>query len=313
MSSPLNFARAPLTTPQIGTGRMKKTNRLLLLTALAIIFSFSATSQADNLLNLNLLKQQKYLREVETVDALLEMENQELAKLTPAETASPKEAITRKQAQNLLRSISPHPVVGQRAYDSYNRSPTEIGYCFGRATYVHLALLRMGVRKDAIKKIWTVGETGGAMNWIYHVATAVRTTDGNWTVIDNFVGRLITAQEWAAEMRKMTVDGKKATFITDAKKFHPGTGTYSRTELGLHLSRETDFYKHYFADLFKWFGSIESHKYFSSYGVTKVTGEPLTLPARLQPRSEPTRSMMARAIGAICRPLRFSDIFTRSI
>ncbi len=286
---------------------MKNITRALLILA---IISFSE-SRADNLLTLNLIQQQKYLRESHTIDQLLEMEQQELAKLTPAQSTSDREAISRKQAQKLLNSISPHPVVGQRAYDSYNREGTEIGYCFGRATYVHLALLKMGVKKDAIKKIWTVGLTGGQVNWIYHVATAVRTTDGNWTVIDNFVGRLITAQEWATQMRGMTIDGKKATYITDAKKFGPQTGKYTRVQLGLGLSRETDFYKNYFGDLLKWFSSIESHKYFSRYGVNQVTGEALKVPARLQTSEKPP-TMMARAANAVCRTLGFADIFRRS-
>lgn len=294
---------------------MKKLNRFLLI---LLIATFSAV-RAEDLLTSNLIKKQSFLRDAHTIDELLEMEKQEFSKLNVVEHASSKDAISLEQANNLLKTISPHPIVGNAAYDSYNRSPTEIGYCFGRATYVHIALLRMGVKKDAIKKIWTVGATGGATNWIYHVATAVRTTDGNWTVIDNFVGRLLTAQEWASQMRTLTIDGKKATFISDAKKFGPKTGAYSRLQLGLDLSRDKDFYKHYFADLFKWFGSIESHKYFASYGVTRVTGEPLKLPARLQPRTEvpnstivPKSSITSRVIGAICRPLRFADIFTRS-
>lgn len=265
---------------------MKISSRAFLILAITLV----SHSRADNLLSTNLIQQQKFLRESHTIDQLLEMEKLELAKLTAAESNSNREAISREQAQKLLNSISPHPVVGQTAYDFYNRAGREIGYCFGRATYVHLALLKMGVKKDAIKKIWTVGLTGGSVNWIYHVATAVRTTDGNWTVIDNFVGRLITAQDWATDMRTMTVDGKKATFITDAKKFHPSTGTYSRIELGIGMSREADFYKNYFGDLFKWFGSTESNRYLAAYGVKHVSGSALK-----------------------CRQLRFSDVFRRSI
>lgn len=247
------------------------------------------------------------------------MEQQELAKLTSIKNPSPADAISIDQAQNLLDSINEHPVVGDKAYDSYNRKGTEIGFCFGRAAYVHLALLRMGVKKDAIKKIWTVGETGGEVNWIYHVATAVRTTDGNWTVIDNFVGHLLTAQEWASEMREMTVDGKKATFITDAKRFHPGADKYTRVELGLNLTKQADFYQHYFKDLFKWFGSLSSHKWFDRYGLAKVDGQKVKVPTRLLPRpatpvAAPVvqQSTLAKVAGWVCRPLGFADIFRRS-
>lgn len=291
---------------------MKNKNRFLLLFTIAISFVAQASFDTDVWLKQNLIQKQTFLRTASTIDDLLKMEQEELAKLTQKENLNPSDAITPKQAQRLLDSISPHPVVGQEAYDFYNRPGREIGFCFGRATYVHLALLKMGVKKEAIKKIWTVGETGGQMNWIYHVATAVRTTDGKWTVIDNFVGKLVTAQEWATEMRKMTVDGKKATFITDAKKFHPQTGTYSRVELGLDLSREKDYYQHYFRDLFAWFSSSEAHEWFSKYGLRRVNGEKIKVPARLQPQVAQTTAV-GRFASAVCRPLQFADIFRRQL
>lgn len=299
---------------------MKRANRLILIFTLVC----SATSianelsnsnnqnQAEDWLSQNLLKRQQYLREANTIDELLAMEQKELSKLTKLASPEASDAITLKQANKLLKSISPHPIVGDIAYDYYNRAGREIGFCFGRATYVHLALLRMGVKKDAIKKIWTVGQTGGEVNWIYHVATAVRTTDGNWTVIDNFVNRLVTAQEWATMMRTMTVDGKKATFITDAKKFGPKTGAYSRVQLGLELSRDKDFYQNYFVDLFKWFGEIDSHKWFDKFGLRKVTGEKVKVPPRLLRTEIPKTSITSKITGAVCRPLRFADVFIRN-
>ncbi|MFN9069231.1 MAG: hypothetical protein ACK5V3_18555, partial [Bdellovibrionales bacterium] len=75
-----------------------------------------------------------------------------------------------------------HPIVGMSALAKYD--PTnEIGFCFGRALFVHLELLRRGVSKDSIKKVFVVGDiveqlNGQEIRWQFHVATAVRDTQG---------------------------------------------------------------------------------------------------------------------------------------
>ncbi len=69
------------------------------------------------------------------------------------------------------------------------------------------------------------------------------------------------------------------------KKFGPQTAKYSRLQLGLGLSREKDYYQHYFQDLFDWFGSIESHNWFNKFGLRKVTGEKIKNSGSLASRS----------------------------
>ena len=90
----------------------------LLLFTLLIYFPAHAE---EDWLKLNLLRKQQHLRDAVTVDELLEMEKAELKKLTYPEKLAAADAITPKQAQRLLNSITPHPVVGMAAYDSYNR------------------------------------------------------------------------------------------------------------------------------------------------------------------------------------------------
>lgn len=251
-----------------------------------------------------------------SIDELIALEQQELEKLALPEPLKPSQAITRAQGQQLLNSISVHPVVGRGERYKYDYEGKNIGFCFGRATYVNLMLLRMGVSKDSIKKIWTVGLTGGEVNWRYHVATAVRTTDGKWTVIDNYVNRLVTVEEWAARMRKMSVDGKKTFFVTDASKFGPNVGKYNPRLLNLNVSKDRDFYRNYFTDLMTWFSSFESYKFAKKFGLTKVTGERISYPARLEPFNQSFAKKVSRAktaaAAAICKALRFEDIFART-
>lgn len=258
---------------------MKIAFALLVLTVSATSF---AINRQDYLLNEDLIRRQQEMRTSMTIEQLVELEAQELAKLNQVVNPAPADAITPQQAQRLLNTINNHPVVGFNSYGFYNRSGTEIGFCFGRAAYVHLALLRMGVKKDAIKKIWTIGETGGSVNWIFHVATVVRTTDGKWTAIDSYVGSLISANDWATQMRAMTTDGRKATFITSAEKFTPSLGKYSRVQLGLDLDRGTDWYQHYFRDLVDWFKGTDSLDFFENHGITRVDGKPLSTSSRLR-------------------------------
>lgn len=164
-------------------------------------------------------------------------------------------AITRQQAQEILTSINTHPVVSEYIYEKYNQPGVEVGFCFGRATYVHLALLKLGVNKDSIKKVWAVGPmVTGEIAWDFHVATIVKSTEGSWIVIDSFVGRIMTIEQWIAEISKIAQPGhKNRYYFTEPKKFSVSLGHYDRIQLGLDLSKDQDWYRGYFSDLMKWF------------------------------------------------------------
>ncbi len=164
-------------------------------------------------------------------------------------------AITTEQAKMVLNSIHRHPVVSDYEYDRYNRPGVEIGFCFGRAAYVHLALLKMGVNKDSIKKIWAVGPMQTAeIAWDFHVATLVKSVDGSWLAIDSFVGRVMSVETWIKEIDKISQPGhRNRYYFSNPKKFSVSLGTYDRVQLGLDLNADQDWYRGYFADLMKWF------------------------------------------------------------
>lgn len=162
--------------------------------------------------------------------------------------------VSREFAASLIRTIDIHPVAGNAAMSKYNQRGTEIGYCFGRATYAHLALLHHKVHKDSIKKIWAVGPMkAGSITWQFHVGTAVYSRDGQWIMVDNFVGRPVTVREWFAEIKQMDRDNTLRIYVSNPEKFSVALENYSRGEMGLDLEKSEDWYKHYFKDLMTWF------------------------------------------------------------
>ena len=160
-----------------------------------------------------------------------------------------------KVAQQIIDSMNTHPIVSSSANGKYEHPGTEIGYCFGRATYAHLALLKLGVDKDSIRKIWLVGPmVTNSITWQFHVAATVRTTDGKCMVVDNFTGKLMEISDWVNFFYKYNAKPQKLrVYITSASKFSVSLASYNPVRLGLNVSSEVDWYRHYFFDLMKWF------------------------------------------------------------
>lgn len=159
--------------------------------------------------------------------------------------------ISEAAAHRLVDLTYENPVVnpGNKKYDP-NRN---IGFCFGRATFIHLMLLKMGVQKNSIRKIWAIGPMNtGDINWRYHVATMVYTKEKGWLVLDTNHGGPVTPQEWVATYSKMSTDGKLRFYSSDASKFSFMMGKYARIQMGLDLPQERDFYRNYFKDMMEW-------------------------------------------------------------
>ncbi len=169
-------------------------------------------------------------------------------------------SIHRDLGEQLIRSIDQNPVVASYADSHYSQPGTEIGYCFGRATYVHLALLKLGVDRNSIRKVWLVGPmVAGNINWAFHVAVVVRVSEpgsstDQWMVVDNVTGKLLEVRSWAANFIPYNSQFKNLRlYVTDPSKFSVSLGKYSRIQMGLDLSAKDDWYRHYFADLMAWF------------------------------------------------------------
>lgn len=182
----------------------------------------------------------------------------------------PRETVRAQDMAALIRSYRYHPVIGPQAVEQYQQTGTSIGYCFGRAYYFHRALQKLGVAEEAIKKAWIVGRIG--TNWQFHVATMVRSADGDWWVMDT------TNSAWKNGVRikdwylywKSASTAQTRIYFTNAEKFTPSLGAYDPVQLGYGLDRAKDWYKNYFVDLDAWFAGGESMSFFNKLGLYRV-------------------------------------------
>lgn len=150
------------------------------------------------------------------------------------------EGINRQQAEELQSTIRTSHA-SQIGYKGRS-----FGLCFGRAIIAHVEALRRGIHPESIKKIWVVGKQQG---WAYHVATAVRNSEGGWWVIDGFFG-LNRVEEWLPKNLRDSDDGRMAFFVTNANRFGPySPQKYSKVDL--YGGRDGDFYNGFFTDYFQ--------------------------------------------------------------
>lgn len=170
----------------------------------------------------------------------------------PPQNLRRSQAISIDLAYDILDVVNRHPVVGRGARERYKRDGVEIGYCFGRAMYIHLLLLKMGVQKESIRKIWAIGPTRTSdpkVNWGHHVSIVVYTKEKGWVTLDTNEIKPLTVQSWASIYFDRSVDKLMKIYITEPEKFGLETAKYNPVNLGFKLDRESDWYKHYFVDM----------------------------------------------------------------
>lgn len=142
--------------------------------------------------------------------------------------------ITLKEISKIRNSILDHPVVGSPGLSKYDPS-FEVGFCFGRATYVHLELLDRGVPAHQIAKIFAIGNLRHrGRPWRFHVATMVQVRGGKWWVIDDLQREPLTVSDWMAAVNAMDLHPTTPTlryYVTDPAKFQPASGAYDRKVL----------------------------------------------------------------------------------
>jgi hypothetical protein len=153
-------------------------------------------------------------------------------------------------ADEVLRFVKEHPLNSREKAFVYD--PQGIfGYCWGRAMHIHIELLKRGVDKTRIRKIWALGDFDPVDRklWTNHVATMVKAEDGGWYVIDTLLPEGVIAAEAWYERMKMS-DGSPdpfRIFITSAKKY----GAFGTDHYAPHVIKPDDSYG-YFTDLLKW-------------------------------------------------------------
>lgn len=162
-------------------------------------------------------------------------------------------SVTEEQARQIFNLIKEHPVVGDKATLAYDTPSRQIGYCFGRAAFVHAELLRRGVRPSSIGKVFAVGgllyQRSG---WNFHVATIVRRRTGGWIVIDPLINDVSQIENWARMVLSWSEDPQNSRlrfYFSDPVKFQPVPGNYSEKSL------MAPYYHGYFKDMIKWFDS----------------------------------------------------------
>ena len=168
--------------------------------------------------------------------------------------------ISKREANEVIKDSHSHPVVSLSKYDKYDPESKGIGFCFGRAMYVHLELVHKKLDRDSIKKAFVVGRmsTGDGNSWGWHVTTIAQSKDENgnevWLALDPILSqgyqlsRLKTLDEWYMEMyNNFSTDKKLKLYITEAGQFGSTPSVYNTDGL------EHPFYNNYFKDLMKEF------------------------------------------------------------
>lgn len=170
--------------------------------------------------------------------------------------------VTFLEAQQSLASLMYNPVSSPNSMLRYDPA-NQIGFCFGRATSVHLDSLVRGLAPDSLLKLWAVGylvppekiglsdlETVGIANQ-YHVTILQRTVywtgsswAQNWLAIDPIPGQVLTARQWAAEIKRRDKKGNLRLYVTNPKRLLPdGDSIYSQMDFS------NPQFNNYFIDL----------------------------------------------------------------
>ncbi len=169
----------------------------------------------------------------------------------PPKNASHARSITMNEAQMVLDAIRNNEVTG--SYGVYDQPDVSIGYCFGRASFAHLLLLKMGVQKESIFKMWAVGpmkvHDNDSLTWQFHVTPVVFTRDMGWVVMDTNERVPQRIGDWIAKYHAQSTDKKMRFYLSDASKFGVNMSKYTRLQMGLDLERNNDWYKGYFQDM----------------------------------------------------------------
>jgi hypothetical protein len=114
----------------------------------------------------------------------------------------------------------------------------------------HLEALRAGVSKEAIRKIWIVGDLKTDQgHWSYHVATLVRGEGGVWYAMDPIFGRPVTAEEWYHRFMASDREGDARIFVTDPSRYTVLNSRPYMPDLNDADTRENRAFKGYFSDL----------------------------------------------------------------
>jgi len=138
------------------------------------------------------------------------------------ETTNPatKDALTAAERKALLDEAGAHKVAALKWVPKYD--PTgDIGFCFGRAMTTHLMARRMGLKGEAIQKLFIFGDLrqGANPEWRFHVTTLVKgAEDGKLYAIDPIFPGMghptpLPAADWIEIVRRTWDKPRKAHLV----------------------------------------------------------------------------------------------------
>lgn len=135
--------------------------------------------------------------------------------------------VNRAQATLILEEQQVNPVTAKASLNLYD--PNQLfGFCFGRAFFNQLNLLRHNVSEEAVRKVFLIGsiKTGMGVDrktFTNHVATMVRTKNGEWLVLDDNIGHVITLREWYSAWLPQ-LDSEVRIYFTESRRFSANIG-----------------------------------------------------------------------------------------
>ncbi|KHD89814.1 MAG: hypothetical protein OM95_01755 [Bdellovibrio sp. ArHS] len=224
------------------------------LCAIAFALAYAATSHAASWNEMDIRADLYFMRgqEVYSGQDITENNRRLMEEINNFKPSSQHriDGVSAQQAQAIIQKTNQNEVTGYRGGQKYDPKGI-VGFCFGRALYAHLELLRHGVSKDAIKKVFVVGPMRtGSIDWQFHVTTIVKASDhSGWYAVDTFIGRPVPLEEWFKNFQKYSTDGKLRLFVTEPNKIGPSAWEYNVKPGGLM----DPFYNNYFKDMFEYF------------------------------------------------------------
>jgi hypothetical protein len=157
--------------------------------------------------------------------------------------------------RDIINVLNRNPVVSMNRYYIYDPENLGIGFCFGRAMFVHLELMQRGLDSDSSKKAFVVGsmQTPDGGGWGWHVTTIVQSKNSLgeeiWLALDPITG-VVPVEQWYQKMYdEFSTDKKLKLYITSSGRFGPTGGEYDQQHI------KDDFYNQYFLDMLSWFDS----------------------------------------------------------
>lgn len=163
----------------------------------------------------------------------------------------------------LLALAQNHPVLREDLRGEADLPQLPMGYCFGRAAYLHLELLRRQVPGIQIAKLFALGHfLVRGQNWDFHVATLTLAKQSlsknepealkfHWQVLDpSLSSHPLSPEKWMEQVQSLAAPRERFRvrfYFSDPIKFHPLYGAYQPNDL---FSQD---FGSYFRDLAKWF------------------------------------------------------------